>query len=97
MAEPNYESLGRYHAALEIFNSLSAQRHELMTNLSILLTRSISSPADMIVLTLDRHQVEETAREVVRVDAELMQIVDVINHHAEECCKPPVRVINPPF
>lgn len=97
MAEPNYESLGRYHAALEIFNSLSAQRHELMTNLSILLTRSMSSPTDMVVLILDRDQVEENAKEVVRIDAELMQVVDIINHHAGECDKPMVKVINPMF
>jgi len=97
MAEPNYESLGRYHAALEMFNGLSAQRHEMMTNLSILLTRSMSSPADMVVLTLDRTQVEEIAREVVRLDAELMQVVAIINHHAQECEKPLIKVIEPLF
>jgi hypothetical protein len=97
MAEPNYESLGRYHAALEAFNTLSSQRHELLTSLSIQLTRSMSSPADMVVLTLNRAQLEETAKEVIRIDAELMDVVELINRHANECGKPMVKIINTLF
>jgi hypothetical protein len=97
MAEPNYESLGRYHAALEIFQGLSSRRQECLSELSVMLARSISSPTDMVVLTLDAARTEELVQELVRIDNEMMQVVDVINHHAEECGKAKVKVIDPVF
>lgn len=97
MAEPNYESLGRYHAALEIFQGLSSRRQECLNELSVILTRSISSPTDMVVLTLDSRRTEVLVQELVGIDGEMMQVVDVINHHAEECGKPKVKVIDPMF
>jgi len=97
MSEPNYESLGRYHAALEIFQSLSTRRQTCLNELSVLLTRSLSSPEDMVVMTLDGRRTEELAHELLSLDSEMMQVVDVINHHAAECGKPKIKVIDPLF
>lgn len=97
MSEPNYESLGRYHAALEIFQGLSSRRQECLSELSVMLARSISSSTDMVVLTLDARRTEELVHDLVRIDDEMMQVVEVINHHADECGKPKVKVIDPLF
>lgn len=94
MAEENFEALGRYVAAKEKASSLAAERHNVLGDLSRLISETLN--AERYGETYSKLNSEGAARILERardLDAQMMAAVDEANRFAAAAKKQPLKMV----
>lgn len=90
----DYETLGRYHAVLENYQSLATKRHNLAISIDRLTMNARLSSTTEVLQVLDHVKLSQLANELVTVNQELMHVVEQVNHYAGIIDKPKIKIMN---
>ena len=90
----DYETLGRYHAVLEKYQSLATKRHNVAISIDRLTMNARLSSTTEVLQVLDHVKLSQLANELVTVNQELMHVVEQVNHYAGIIDKPKIKIMN---
>jgi len=90
----DYEALGRYHAVLEKYQSLTTKRHNVAISIDRLTMNARLSSTAEVLQVLDHVKLSQLANELVTVNQELMRVVEQVNHYAGIVDKPKIKIMN---